>query len=216
MSAYDHGRDRQRDRPPLQPADQRNAQHGSRHAPPLDRGRDADKIKRIAQLERKKELQHATWGHAFAEHVDASDTDLETRAATGVNARGHYEGFIPENATRWKSDAACVVARDRLWSLPEAQHQRLNIEEKLQKGQPTKQSFAVRAPLSQVLGPQWHNDVYGRTRASGGKADTQWDSDRANAVAVFRRQSNGDWYLHTCYPDPNPLSGPYPHSLYGP
>lgn len=47
----------------------------------------------------------------------------EVRAATGVNARGRYEGFTPENATRWQSDAACVVARDRLWALPEAQHQ---------------------------------------------------------------------------------------------
>lgn len=206
MSGYDHNRDRKRDRPPLQPSDGRSAERGTPR--PLDRARDADKIKRIAQLERKKENQHSTWGHAFAEHVDATDKQLEVRAATGVNARGRYEGFTPENATRWQSDAACVVARDRLWALPEAQHQRLNIEEKLQKGQPTKQSFAVRGRLPDVLGPQWRNDVYGRTHASGGKAATQWSNDYAHAVAVFRRQPNGDWYLHTCYPDPHPLFGP--------
>jgi hypothetical protein len=169
-----------------------------------DVDRDAAYIKRHADQTRKRENEHATWGHTFAEHVDATDVELQRRAATGVNARGHDEGFCPKNATRWQSDAACVRATGALWSQPEAQQQRREIDAKVQAGQPVKQSIEVRGRLDQVLGPRWQNDVYGRSHSSGGKAASQWSAD-AHAVAVFRRQPNGTWYVYTCYPNPDPL-----------
>jgi hypothetical protein len=175
---------------------------------PLDRGADAAEISRRAALSRQKELADGKLGHAFTEHVDASDAQLRRRAQTGTNARGHHEGYIPENATRWQSDAACVVTADRLWRTPQAQQARGDIEAKLRAGQPVKPAVTVRAPLSQVLGPGWRDDVYGRSRASQGRQATQWGND-GHAVAVYRyNHANSRWYLHTCYPDPHPLPGP--------
>ncbi len=174
----------------------------------LDRVADAAEISRRAELSRQKELADSRLGHAFTEHVDASDEQLRRRAEKGVNARGHDEGFIPENATRWQSDAACVIAADRLWRSPDAQQVRGGIEAKLRAGQPVKSSFEERARLSQVLGPGWRHDVYGRSRVSQGRQLTQWGDD-SHAVAVYRwDHANGRWYLHTCYPDPHPLPGP--------
>lgn len=174
----------------------------------LDRVADAAEISRRAEMSRQKERADARLGHAFTEHVDASDQQLRRRAEKGINARGHDEGFSPQNATRWQSDAACVVTADRLWRTPQAQQRRGDIEAKLRAGQPAQPSFTVRAPLSQVLGPQWRDDVYGRSRASQGRQPTQWSND-SHAVAVYRwNHANGRWYLHTCYPEPHPLPGP--------
>lgn len=174
---------------------------------PLDRVADAAEIRRRAELSRRKELADSKLGHAFTEHVDASDEQLRRRAEKGINARGHDEEFIPENATRWQSDAACVVTTDRLWRTRHAQQVRGDIEAKLHAGQPVKSSFTVRARLCEVLGPGWRNDVYGRSRASQGRQLTQWSSD-SHAVAVYRwDHANSRWYLHTCYPDPHPLPG---------
>lgn len=204
MSGYDRDRDHRRDRPPPQPGGGRSAELQQPRL--LDRTRDADKIKQIAALERKKEQQHG--GHVFAEHVDATGKQLELRAAFGIKARTGEKGLRPENATRWESDAAYVTVRDRLFADPQTRRQQRDIEEKIRKGVPTKQSFERRAPLSQVLGPQWRNDVYGRSRASYGVNDTDWHNDNAHVYALFRRRSDGSWYVHTCYPNPNPTPGP--------
>jgi hypothetical protein len=175
---------------------------------PLDRDADTAEISRRAELSRQKERADSRLGHAFGEHVDASDEQLRRRAEKGINARGHDEGFIPENATRWQSEAACVVAADKLWHTQHAQQVRGDIEAKLRAGQPVKSSFTERARLSDVLGPGWRNDVYGRSRASWGRQLTQWGND-SHAVAVYRwNHADGRWYLHTCYPDPHPLPGP--------
>ncbi|WP_300608303.1 hypothetical protein [Trebonia sp.] len=193
-------REHRRDNDQCQAADR--AQHR-----PLDRVADAAEISRRAELSRQKERTDSRLGHAFTEHVDASDEQLRRRAKEGVNTRGHDEGFIPENVTRWQSDAASVITADRLWRTPQAQQVRGDIEAKLRAGQPARQSLTVRAPLSQVLGPNWRHDVYGRSRASHGRQLTAWGDD-GQAVAVYRRHSDGRWYLHTCYPDPGPLPGP--------
>lgn len=173
----------------------------------LDRGRDAAEIRQRAQLSRLRELTHPQWGHAFREHVDASDEELRRRAATGINARGYLDDFIPEHATRWQSDAACVISADGLWHTREAQEARKEIDAKVQAREPTRQGFAVRAPLSQVLGPNWRDDVYGRSRVSRGRQPSQWRTD-SQAVAVFRKQADGRWHLYTCYPEVVPTTGP--------
>jgi hypothetical protein len=193
-------RERRRGRDQVREADREQGR-------PLDQVADAAEIRHRAELSREKERADAARGHAFTEHVDASDEQLRQRAEKGINARGHAEGFVPENATRWQSDAACVITADRLWRTPQAQQVRGDIEARLRAGQPARQSFTVRAPLSQVLGPGWRDDVYGRSRASHGRQLTQWGDD-GQAIAVYRRHSDGRWYLHTCYPDPNPLPGP--------
>lgn len=172
-----------------------------------DLGMDSAEVKRRAERLRTMEAAHPQWSHTCAEHIDATDADLQRRAATGVNARGHSEAFIPENATRWQSEAACVTAADRLWRTPHAQQQRAEIEREAQAGRPVKQSFTERQTLSQALGPGWRDDVYGRSRASHGFQPSQWH-DNSHVVAVYRRQSDGNWHLYTCYPNPDPLPGP--------
>jgi len=198
-----HERDRQdRDLPRHEQA---RAQDRGR---PLDRVRDAAEIRRRAELSREKERKHSRWGHAFREHVDATDEQLARRAAAGVNARGQQEDSIPDDATRWQSDAASVITTDRLWRTPEAQQVRNEIDYRIQAGLPTRHSFTVRAPLSKVLGPNWRDDVYGRSKSSHGLQATQWRTD-SQAVAVFRKQADdGRWHLHTCYPQAIPYHRP--------
>lgn len=174
---------------------------------PLDRIRDAAEIRQRAVLSRQKERLHPGWGHAFREHVDVTEQELERRAATGTNARGQHEDFSPEHATRWQSDAACVIAADRIWRTPEAQQARNDIDAQLGAGRPARQGFAGRANLAQVLGPGWREDVYGRSRQSRGRGLSQWHAD-SQAVAIFRKQADGKWYLYTCYPEVKPLGGP--------
>ena len=96
----------------------RDRDPGDRGRPRLNRVRDAAEIRRRAELSRQQERDHPRWGHAFREHVDATDKELQRRAATGINARGRQEDFIPEHATRWQSDAACIVAADRALAHP--------------------------------------------------------------------------------------------------
>lgn len=204
------GRSSQRDRehPPLPRADelaqQADRTRDSRH---LDRIRDAAEIRHRAQLSRQREQAHPGWGHAFREHVDATDQELKCRAATGTNARGYREDFIPEHATRWQSDAACVIAADALWRTPEARQARNDIDATIRAGQPARQGFAVRARLSQVLGADWRDDVHGRSRESSGCQPSQWRAD-SQAVAIFRKQADGRWHLYTCYPQVRPTTGP--------
>lgn len=196
-----------RDRALRRDNDQRRAAGREKHRP-LDRAADAAEISRRAELSRQKERADDRLGHAFAEHVDASDEQLRRRAETGINARGHYEGYLPQNATRWQSDAACVLAADKLWRQPQAQQERRDIETRLRAGQLVRPTFVVRARLSQVLGPGWRDDVYGRNRASQGRQIERWDDD-SQAVARWRwNHADGRWYLHTCYPDPDPLPSP--------
>jgi hypothetical protein len=171
----------------------------------LDRIRDAAEIRHRAGLSRQKERDHPSWGHAFREHVDVTDQELQRRAATGINARGRPEDFIPEHATRWQSEAACMIAADRIWHTPEARQQRKEIDAKIRAGEPTKLGFDGRVPLSQALGPGWRDDVYGRSRESHGLKPSQWRTD-SQAVAVFRKQADGRWYLYTCYPEVKPPS----------
>jgi hypothetical protein len=172
----------------------------------LDRVRDGAEIRQRAALSRQREQVQPSWGHTFREHVDATDQELQRRAATGINARGHPEGFIPEHATRWQSDAACVIAAERLWRTPEAQQARNEIDAKIRAGQPTKLGFPARAPLSRVLGPDWRDDVYGRSRESYGRQPSQWRTE-SQAVAIFRKQPDGRWHLYTCYPQVVPTTG---------
>lgn len=199
---------RDRERPPLPRADQPPRQaNGTRDSRRLDRITDAAEIRHRAELSRQRELIHPGWGHTFREHVEATDQELQRRAATGINARNHREDFIPEHATRWQSDAACVIAADRLWRAPEARQARNEIDAKIRAGQPARQGFAVRAPLSQILGPGWRDDVYGRSRESHGRQPSRWRAD-SQGVAIFRRQAGGRWHLYTCYPQVIPTTGP--------
>lgn len=173
----------------------------------LDRVRDAAEIRQQAQLSRLRELSHPQWGHAFREHVDATDEELRRRAATGINARGYLDDSVPEHATRWQSDAACVISADWLWRTQKAQEERKEIDAKIKAREPTRLGFAVRAPLSQVLGPSWRDDVYGRSHESQGRQLSQWHTD-SQAVAVFRKQADGRWHLYTCYPEVVPTTRP--------
>jgi hypothetical protein len=173
----------------------------------MDRVRDAAEIRRRAGVSRQRERDHPTWGHAFREHVDVTDQELQRRAATGINARGRREDFVPEHATRWQSEAACVIAADTIWRTREAQQARNDIDRALRAGRPVRQGFAGRQPLSRVLGPDWRDDVSGRSSASGGRQPSEWRAD-SQAVVIFRKQADGRWHLYTCYPEVKPPGRP--------
>jgi hypothetical protein len=198
---------RDRERPPPRAGEPAREADRTRESRPLDRIRDAAEIRQRAGLTRQRERIHPGWGHTFREHVDVTDKELQRRAATGINARGHRNDFIPEHATRWQSDAACVIAADGLWHTPEARQARNEIDAKIRTGKPTRLGFPARAPLSQVLGPNWRQDVYGRSSESHGRQPSQWRPD-SQAVAIFRKQADGRWHLYTCYPEVIRTTGP--------
>jgi len=202
------GRISQRDRERPSPCADEPARRADRTRDPghLDRLRNAAEIRHRADLSRQREQVNPGWGHTFREHVDVTDQELQRRAAAGINARGRPQDFIPEHATRWQSDAACVIAADGLWRTPEAQRARNEIEAKIQAGQPARLGFSARAPLSQVLGPDWRDDVYGRSRVSHGRQPSEWRAD-SQAVGIFRKQADGRWHLYTCYPQVIPTTG---------
>ena len=162
-----------------------------------ERVRDADRrIREQAERLRVLEREHPDWAHTFREHVDATDQELARRARTGVNARGQHRD-APPHATRWTSDTACVRAAAAVLRSPEAQEQR---RQALAGGG---LEFGGRVPLRTALGPGWRDDVYGRSRASGGAEASRWPPD-SRVFALWRKQPDGQWHLYTCYPQVYP------------
>lgn len=159
----------------------------------LDRARDQATIRRQVDRWRILEAEHPDWCHSFAEHVEAGDRVLAARAATGVNARGERR-VRPEHATRWQSGEAMTVAAHGLWFSDE---RRRVQQQAIARDEP---QFSVRLPLSHLMGPGWRADVYGRSRESHGASPSRW-SAQSRAVGVWRRQADGRWHLHTCYPE---------------
>jgi hypothetical protein len=88
-----------------------------------------------------------------------------------------------------------VVAADGLAHSDEYKRQRKQAEAN------GEDKFEVTGRLSEVLGPNWRADVDGRTAASGGARESQWN-DESLAVCRWRRQSDGRWHPLTCYPQP--------------
>jgi hypothetical protein len=160
----------------------------------LDRVRDAAQIGARADRLRTVEREHPDWGHTFREHVQVTGQQLAQRARSGINARGR-PGPTPVHATRWQSAEAMVIAADGLRNSAEF---RRSKAEAIARGVP---QFNVRRPLSDVFGPEWRSDVYGRSRESGGAQPSRWQPD-SNAFAIWRRQNDGRWHLYTCYPEP--------------
>jgi len=177
--------------------DDRSGRDRDRPRPRLDRVRDAALVRARADKLRAVELAHADrdWGHSFREHVWPRDDVLARRARTGVNARGQQQGR-PPHATRWQSDAAMVIAVD---GLRNSADYRINKSNAIARGET---QFPVRRPLSEVLGPGWRNDVYGRSMESDGRRPSRWHRD-SNAFALWRLQDDGNWHLYTCYPEPD-------------
>lgn len=200
----DRGRRQDRDR---RSGQERRQEQERRNAPDrrasLDRAQETAQIKQVELSLRAVERNHPDWCHAFREHVEATDQQLARRAATGVNARGQQEKFRALDATRWQSADAMATAVYRLERSPHFEQARANAERHNLAG------FALRRPLQEVIGPGWRADVYGRSRASGGRQASQWNA-ASNMVAVYRRRSDGQWHLLTCYPEPGELRSRMP------
>jgi hypothetical protein len=164
----------------------------------LDQAREAARIRQAERSLHATELDHTEWCHVFREHVEATDQQLARRAATGVNARGQQERFRAEDATRWQSADAMATVVYRLENSPHYEQAKADAERY------NLVRFSVRRPLHEVLGPGWRADVYGRSRASSGRQASQWNA-ASDAVAVWKKQSDGKWHLLTCYPQPGAL-----------
>lgn len=164
----------------------------------VDQAREAARVKQTEGALRAVERDHPEWCHVFAEHVRATDQQLARRAATGVNARGQQERFRADNATKWQSADAMATVVYRMESAPYYQQAKAAAERH------HLDRFAVRRPLQEVLGAGWRADVYGCTRASGGRQASQWNA-ASDATAVWQRRSDGKWHLLTCYPEPGAL-----------
>lgn len=161
----------------------------------LARRQEAARIERAEQSWRALENNHPQWCHAFREHVWASDQQLADRAAGIRNARGQHETFTPSHATRWQSSRAMATAAYRL------EQSRDYVRAKAEAERQGVDRFPVRGPLEKVIGPGWRADVYGRSRASQGRQESQWVAN-SEAIAWWAKQDDGDWHLNTCYPHP--------------
>ncbi|GAB3171921.1 hypothetical protein FHX75_1596 [Micromonospora palomenae] len=153
-----------------------------------------------ARSMRADELRNG--GHTFREHVDVGPADTERRVRTGINARGVASLRIPEHATRWTSDRAVARAAEQVWRSPEAQ--RAVAEQNRARphgGSPTTMGFTARISLPEALGPNWRSMVAGHSRSPDGIRTARF-TDRSEAVAVWRMNDEGKWYLRTCYPYP--------------
>jgi hypothetical protein len=159
-----------------------------------------ERLRQRAELQRQREKREKDSGHTFAEHVDASNADLRRRAATGVNARGQQEER-PVDASRWRTDEACMRSAETLWRTPEARTRKAQAEADVRNGARTTEDVVVsaRRPLPEVLGSDWRNEVIGYSRASGGQEQIRFTA-QSQARAVWRMRPDGRWYLYTCYP----------------
>lgn len=105
MSSWERGRDsgRDRDRDRGSGQERRAGQDrgtgqelGGVQDRRRDVGMDSAEVKRRAERLREMEDAHPQWSHTCAEHIDATDAGLQRRAASGVNARGHYVHLLSE------------------------------------------------------------------------------------------------------------------------
>jgi hypothetical protein len=156
--------------------------------------RDQAKVKQVASQWRAMEDEHPDWTHAFGRHVDITEQQLDKRAVTGELPNGKKDD-APDNATKWRSADAMVVAADGLAHSDEYKRRLADAEAT------GKTTFAVTRPLPEVLGPGWRADVYGRTSTPQGTQPSQWN-DGSIAKGIWRRQSDGRWHPLTCYPQP--------------
>jgi hypothetical protein len=158
--------------------------------------RDQARIRQLAKQWRAMEQAHSDpdWSHAFRRHVDITDQQVADRAAAWGRAKG-YRDDVPDNATKWRSSDAMIIAADGLERSDE-------FSRKLALAEANKEDqFELDRPLSEVLGRGWRADVYGRTTASYGVQASRWNDD-SFVVGCWRRQSDGRWYPLTCYPHP--------------
>jgi hypothetical protein len=197
--AYERGSRRER-RNEQGRADQRDRDgDGDRRIAP-DRVRDAAKTAQLESRWRAMERDHPEWSHAFRRHVDVTDQQLARRAATG-ELPGGGPGPRPANATRWRSGGTMVMAVDGLKASDEFRRKKEEFAENPKNKQ---EAFTVRRPLSEVLGPDWRAQVYGRTAASNGAQPTLWNAHSV-AVCTWQKRSDGKWHPLTCYPEPGAL-----------
>ncbi|MGH3192523.1 MAG: hypothetical protein ACRDPY_30295 [Streptosporangiaceae bacterium] len=160
----------------------------------LDRVRDQAKIRQLANQWRAMEQANKEWSHAFARHRDITEEQLARRAASGELPNGEKKA-VPRHATKWRSDPAMVVAADGLVHSGDYRRALAFAEANGQD------RIKVARPLSEVLGPDWREDVYGRSAASGGVLASRWN-DGSTAVGRWQRQGDGRWQPVTCFPEP--------------
>jgi hypothetical protein len=192
----DHGRRQERDRRSGQERRQEQREEQERRSGQdrraLDRVRDQDKIRQLANQWRMMEKQHPDWSHAIERHVDITDQQLAQRASKFST----WKEDAPDHATKWRSADAMVVAADGLAHSDEYKRKLADAQANGTK------RFTVTKPLSEVLGPGWRADVYGRTVASHGVQASRWD-DGSVAKCTWQRASDGRWHPLTCYPQPS-------------
>jgi hypothetical protein len=147
-------------------------------------------------------------GHTFREHVDVGPSDTARRARTGERARGGSDRPPPRHATRWTNERAAARSAERLWRSPQARAQLAVQMDRLRNGAPVPaMRISVRMPLNEALGGDWRKHVAGHTAGSGGLRESHF-TERSVAVATWRMNADGKWYLRTCYPEVTPRPAP--------
>lgn len=147
-------------------------------------------------------------GHALDRHGgQVTDQQLKDRLLLGhdpitgstADWEHPHEHRCGQHATAFTSDTALVYAEMRVYDSPQAQAKRRTAE------QSGLQSFKVRVPAVEALGPDFRDSLRGWTRLGPpdqptGVARTHFP-DTTQILVMYRRPSGGSWAADTCYPD---------------
>lgn len=134
----------------------------------------------MRQVEQQPENPH----HAAEKHLWMDAANLDRRLQKEDNV---------DHATAFRSAEALATTELRAFRSAEAMRDR----EKKEIG--GRESFSVELPAAELLGPDWREHVHGRSRARSGYRDTEFPDD-TTIYAQWRRTSDGEWGLFTCYP----------------
>jgi hypothetical protein len=171
-----------------------------------DDGRDrGDECLRRRAAELRAREQQDPRRHAFREHRDVTQRQLDRRVTQGINARGIREVRPTQDATRWRSDEALVRTADAIWDSPAGRAARAKEEDKFRRGllrERTDMRVQVSIPLETALGPDWRRSVEGRSLAANGRSRPTVFSVDARGFAYWQMGADNKWRLITCFPKP--------------
>lgn len=158
--------------------------------------RDREKFIRDQNVERRERGEKTLpEPHTISKHRDSSMAELKAQVENGK-----------PYATKFKSDAAIVMAESKAWQSLDAQDGRVGCE-KFNDSLPEEKrfyGFSVELPARQLLGPEWRSDMEGWAQSERGDTVPADFPDDTTVVVQWRRTSNGDWPPHTVFPNVDP------------
>jgi hypothetical protein len=129
---------------------------------------------------------------ARAEAAGVLDGPHAVRAHLDVDARKLDDRLDAEptmsHATAFRSAEALVMAEARAWRDRPREPNRVVTER-------TNHTL----PAKEALGAGWRDHLHGRSRSCSERIDTRFPDD-TEIFVLWRRATNGEWQVQTCYP----------------